>query len=192
MITPLLIFMDCQKEHLLQHRPDQASASDAVVDRLERLLVNARYAGWTVAHCQLKRGAGAFEAISHMTAPIDRLRPAGREPVLQRRAFSAYADRAFARLLDDHKERSIYIAGFSAPFSILATAFDAAERGDRLMLVQDAVGAPAIGPRSPEMVRDLALGLVGRLLPLVNGEDVIEDWPQTPMPALMNGTGLRP
>lgn len=192
MSAPLLILMDCQKEHLPPACSERRAESDELVDRIGRLLTNARYAGWTVAHCQLAREAKAFEAFSSLTGPIDKLRPAGREPVFRRRAYSAYSDRAFERMIGEYAERSVYIAGFSAPFSLMSTAFDAHERGHRPMLVSDAVGASPMGARSADTVCDLALTLIGRLIPLVNGEDVIEDWPLAPMPAAINQTGMRP
>ena len=189
--APLLVLMDCQKEHEAYLAETGDPTLEPLIDRIERLLVNARYAGWTVAHCQLKRRDGAFASASRLSAPIDRLRPAGREPVFLRPDYSAYTDRAFARLMSERRDGMIYLAGFSLSFSLLATAFDAAERQDRLTLVGDAAGAGACPePAAPPALRDVSLDVIGRLIPVVQGEDVLEDWPIPDIPEILTGTGL--
>lgn len=174
MRRPALLLLDCQ-QHVCFSRSAERNAvvSDAVVERIRRLLVSARHRGWRIIHSQF-RADPTLDPVTMMPAiPIGGLEPLARESVFVRNALSAYSDRDFARIIASCAGVPVYLAGFSAPFSILATAFDAVAHGHRLTVIPEAVGAPALGEQSPSQVGNMTLEVLNRLArtaPLANVE----------------------
>lgn len=157
MTPPLLILLDCQVSQL----PD-TPGDTAIIDRLRRLLALGRRAGWNVVHSQY-RPAQTPGSPAPDNGPIPSLRPSGQEPVFVRSAYSAYADVNFKRLMDSCQDSPCYLAGFGAPFSLLATAFDAAAHGHVVSVVREAIGTIDIGDRSAPVVQDLSMEMINRL-----------------------------
>lgn len=173
--TPSLILLDCQRDQVTDPDGRIAPENQAVIKRLSGLLQHARSAGWTVCHCQFA-GDGPVSA----REPLDRLRPNAREPVFVRRGLSAFSDSYFNQVLARSAGRTCLLAGFSAPFSVLATVFDARTRGHELTVVPEAVGSLPVEPRSVEETRAMAFDLIGRLAPILPWEQMAERWLREP------------
>lgn len=190
MTSPTLILLDCQREHMRPTGVTPLDATDLVVARIRKLLVTARNSGWDVMHSHFRTPAPAVSIGNAPHAPIDCLKPLAREPVFVRSALSAYSDQAFDRAVEQKTGSTCLIVGFSAPFSLLATAFDAAERGHRLFVVPEAVGSAPVGARSASTVRDVAFDLIDRLTQTVDWEDVFTTWVPPSDPEMYGKIGL--
>lgn len=162
---PVLVLLDCQQYHA---RAGGDSAR-SVVSEARRLLVRARNSGWDVLHSRMR--VSKDQALDD-AAPIEMLKPLTSEPVFSRRALSAYSEPAFAQALD-HLAGPVFLAGFSASFSVLATVFDARARGHALTIIPEAVGGMPVGPRSAATVRDVALDVIAQLTDTTRSQDVL-------------------
>lgn len=177
MRRPSLLLLDCQ-QHVCMSRSQERSAamSEDVVDRIRRLLVGARHRGWRIIHSQF-RADPTLDPVTLMPAvPIPGLEPLAREAVFVRSALSAYSDPDFPRVIADCAGAPVYLVGFSAPFSILATAFDAVASGHRLTVIPEAVGTTALGEQSATQVGSMAIEMLNRLTRVEAFADVEADW----------------
>lgn len=186
---PSLILLDCQQENVCSDRPLADDPTDMVVARIRRLLVTARNSGWRIAHSQFRSHAATASIGQAPNAPIDCLKPLSREPVYVRTALSAYSEPAFARFVSDGVG-PCFLVGFSAPFSLLATVFDASAHGDRLCVIPEAVGSSPVGARSASTVRDVAFDLIDRLAQTVRWDDVFDSWVPPSDPVVFKKIGL--
>lgn len=162
LVQPSLILLDCQ--HDQAEGPEGGIDADnaAVIRRLETLLDRARERGWKICHSQLIGETGLA------SPPIDALRPWAKESVFKRRGLSAFADPYFHQVLARSAASPILLVGFSAPFSILATVFDAANRDQDLTVVPEACGSLPVAPRSVRETRHMAFDLIGRISPMIH------------------------
>jgi hypothetical protein len=162
-LKPTLVLLDCQLENV-ENFP--AEIVGPVIEKIHRLLV---------IHSQFKPSRDFHYAAHSSGSPILKLKPLAREPVFIRTGMSAYSDPDFARLISPEIVGPTLLVGFSAPFSILATVFDAAAFGHPLAVVPEAVGCPHLGSRSSASVGDVAFDLVDHLTSTVSWTDVLED-----------------
>jgi nicotinamidase-related amidase len=186
-MKPTLILLDCQLENV-ENFPDDIAGP--VIEKIHRLLIIARHSGWRVIHSQFKPSRN-YQFDAHSSgAPILKLKPLAREPVFIRTGMSAYSDPDFARLISPETVGPSLLVGFSAPFSILATIFDAAANGHPLSVVPEAVGCPHLGPRSAATVGDVAFDLVEHLTSTVSWMDVVDDRLGQAIPSSINNMGI--
>ncbi|MCW5724469.1 MAG: isochorismatase family protein [Maricaulaceae bacterium] len=143
MRPPLLVLMDCQREYTTEDRPLFVRGHKPVISAIGKLLAVARRTGWRIAHCQLKRPDGVFDARSRLSAPISELAPLTDEAIFARAAPSIYSETGFERLVDDQEMSPVYVCGFAHAETLPATVFDADARGHSLTIVSDAVAAPS-------------------------------------------------
>jgi nicotinamidase-related amidase len=173
-MRPTLILLDCQCERGGEADPSQ----QRVIERITRLLSTARHRGWTVMHSQFQAPASLNPIRLLPAAPIPALKPLAREPVFVRSALSAYSDRDFAPLVQRQLASPVFLVGFSAPFSVLATVFDSVARGQRLTVIPEAVGTSPLGAQTTSNVTEVALELIGRLTRTMPWDAVKRDWIQ--------------
>ncbi|WP_297730940.1 cysteine hydrolase [uncultured Maricaulis sp.] len=175
---PCLILLDCQRDQVTGPNGKVDPDNQAVIDRIGDLLRHARQSGWRVCHCQFQ-GEGSAAG----RAPIDGLRPTAQEAVFKRRGLSAFSDPFFHQVLARSAGSSALLVGFSAPFSILATVFDDANRDKTLTVVPEAVGALAVEPRDVAETRSMAFDLVSRMAPTMSWDRLTQGW-SSEMPAV--------
>jgi len=173
--TPSLVLLDCQRSHIEPPDGGIDPENREVARNIAVLLRQARADGWSVCHCQ-----HAGEGAPADRSPIDGLRPHSREPVFVRRGLSAFSDSYFHQVLARNAGRTCLLVGFSAPFSILATLFDAQTRGVELTLVPGAVGALAVAPRDVAETRGVAFDLAARIAPAMSLDAIAERWMRAP------------
>jgi nicotinamidase-related amidase len=121
-----------------------------VIDQPERLLANAsallaaaRAAGAPVVHVQhLEDQPGApFEPGTPQVELHPRVAPQTGEPVVQKRQCNAFADTALAEVLAAAGGgRTLVVAGLQSDFCVRQTTLAALERGDAVLLADDAHG----------------------------------------------------
>ncbi|MHA6287939.1 isochorismatase family protein [Maricaulis sp. CAU 1757] len=165
--NPTLVLLDCQMDQVESAGGVIDSDNAAVVRRIAALLQQARRRGWKVCHSQQAGGRGR-----PASAPIAPLRPSAKEAVFLRQGPSAFVDSYFHQVIARADGAPILLAGFSAPFSILATLFDAMTRDIEITLVPDAVGSLAVEPRSVAETRQVAFDLAGRIAPSVGWREL--------------------
>ena len=103
------------------------------------MLGYARRNRWPVAHSLFVRAGGPMRVSGRMACPVDGFEPLVREMVFERNTLSAYGHTAFADLMQ-RRTGAILVVGLGASLTFMATAFDAFERGHRLIVVADALG----------------------------------------------------
>lgn len=175
---PTLVLLDCQRDQV--EGPDGRIDPENldVIRKAATLLQHARAAGWTVCHSHF-----AGDNTPEDRAPIPRLRPNTREAVFLRRGLSAFSDSYFHQVLARSAGAPCLLAGFSAPFSMLATVFDAQTRGHELTVIPEAVGSLAVEPRSLSDTRSVAFDLIGRISPVASWTEVETRWLAEPVAA---------
>tara|TARA_R110002072_G_scaffold81857_13_gene187114 strand:- start:5600 stop:6187 length:588 start_codon:yes stop_codon:yes gene_type:complete len=188
---PSLVLLDCQRESLNPGDGDDDGSNLAVADRIRRLLTSARLSGWHILHCQYQSNRPAINCgLSVPGAPIDGLRPLSREAVFIRTGLSAYSDPDFGRMVRHYAGPPCFLVGFSAPFSLMATMFDAVARGQQLTVIPEAVGGRAVGLRSASSVRDISFDLIDRLSSTMPLDEVVETWLRTPTAPTLKTIGI--
>ena len=188
---PTLVLLDCQRESLNPGEGVDDGSNVVVADRIRRLLTSARLSGWPVLHCQFQSNRPAINCgLTVPGAPIDGLRPRAREPVFIRSGLSAYSDPDFGRMVKHYAGPPCFLVGFSAPFSLMATMFDAVSRGQCLTVVPEAVGGRAVGPRSASSVRDISFDLINRLTSTMPLDDVVGSWLRSPETPTLKTIGM--
>ena len=189
--VPTLVLLDCQRESLDPGDGKDDGSNDAVADHIRRLLTSARLSGWPILHCQYQSNRPSINCgLSVPGAPIDGLRPQSREPVFVRKGLSAYSDPDFGRMVKHYAGPPCFLVGFSAPFSLMATMFDAVARGQSLTVIPEAVGGRAVGPRSASSVRDISFDLIDRLTGTMSLEDVVANWLRSPDTPTLKTIGM--
>jgi len=169
---PCLVLLDCQRGQVTSPNGRIDPVNKIVIERIRDLLRHARHAGWRVCHCQFQSDG---PAAGH--APIEGLRPTAQEAVFQRRGLSAFSDPYFHQVLARSAGSTALLVGFSAPFSVLATVFDDANRDKSITVVPDAVGALPVEPRDVSETRSMAFDLVARMAPVLDWDSLTRDWP---------------
>ena len=71
--------------------------------------------------------------------------------------MSAFAHPDLDGVLESAVGSGAYMIGFSAPMSLTATLFDAEDRGQNLMLVEEAIGSADVSEWSAEESRELCI-----------------------------------
>lgn len=135
---------------------DAAPYESAWSGAAARLVAQARAMGCTVAHALSGRpgpGASAWR-------PVHGLAPRPGEAVYHRDEPSAFASAPFDALAESLPDLAIVLCGVSTRGSFLATALDAARRGLRLTLAEDAAWmAPAERDGVDALLRLRRLGI---------------------------------
>ena len=176
--APCLILLDCQMEQVQTPAGTIDPDNQAVIERISTLLQHARSHGWTICHSHQ-----APERKGPARTPIKTLRPSTREAVFVRPGLSAFSDPYFHQVLARTTGAPCLLTGFSAPFAMLATVFDAQTRGQELSVVPEAVGSLAVEPRNVADTRAMAFDLMGRILPLMDWQTVSRTWLNEMTPA---------
>lgn len=154
--TPVLLCLDLQQEFVTPGRPWADPDGHEVALICARIIEAARKAGWALVHSQLHQGAPMI-AGHGLTQPIPGCEPRPGEVLLRRAGVSAYAHPDLDGILEGGGADSAFVIGFSAPMSMTATLFDAADRLHPLSLIEEAIGAADVGEWGAEHTRALCI-----------------------------------
>lgn len=169
--TPVLLCLDLQQEFITPGRPWSDPDGDEVVAMCAHIIEAARTAGWSLVHAHLHQGAPMI-AGHGLTQPIPGCEPRPGEVLLRRAGVSAYAHPDLDGILEGADAGSAFVIGFSAPMSMTATLFDAADRVHALSLIVDAVGAADVGEWGAEHTRALCIDTARKMQRAVRLADV--------------------
>jgi isochorismate hydrolase len=139
-VTPLLVCLDLQRAFAEPGALCAPQAGEALLEG-RRLLGYARQHRWPIAHALYVRSEEPMRVFGRQARPLDGFEPLVREMVFERETLSAYGHAAFAELMERTSSRAVLVIGLSASITLMATAFDAFERRQRLIIVADALAS---------------------------------------------------
>jgi nicotinamidase-related amidase len=156
---PCLLCVDLQQEYAAPGRPMYGTADEATIAACRAVLDHARRHDWSVVHSVLEYDGGLFGRGGVHSRPVASLEPLSSEQVLVRDSLSVLAHPG-AEHSALAQGGEVHVIGFSLSHSLLSTVFDAASCGLRMTLVEDAVGATALGGMRRAQVTALAKRLL--------------------------------
>lgn len=139
-MTPLFVCLDVQRV-FVEPGPLYAPQAGQALLHGRRLLRLARDRRWQVAHCMLRHDAAPLRLSLDDARPVEGFEPTTRERVFERRELSAYAHPAFDQLASKCQRTGLVFIGLSASLTLLATLFDAFDRGHHGIVAVDALAA---------------------------------------------------
>ena len=153
---PVLLCVDLQMEFIAPNRPwaDPKGEAVAAVSRL--VIENARKNNWFVVHTQLHRGGPLMDSES-LPQTIKGCEPKPGEVVLRRAGVSAYSHPDLEGVLESCGADGAVMIGFSGPMSLTTTLYDAADRGHKVSLLQEACGASETDEWTADQNRQLCM-----------------------------------
>ena len=169
--APLFVFIDLQKEFVLEGRPLQIRSAESALANCRRLLHFARAERFPIAHARLS--GAAFHRAANGAEWIDEFRPHGSEMVFERVGPSCYSSSMFHRMMDEGGGEAAVIAGLAASTSCLTTLIDARKAGHHAKFVSDASSSNAGLPGHEPSVHEAAVHILEQFVEVVTTDDVI-------------------
>jgi nicotinamidase-related amidase len=139
MEAPVLLLIDVQREYFDEGSSLRIPDGPTVLDQLGVLLDAARASGVPVVHVRHEEapGNGVFEPGSENIAIMDRVAPAGDEPVVLKHLPGAFDETELAGILANLGARTVVIGGFMTHMCCDTTAREAAARGYAVAFLAD-------------------------------------------------------
>ena len=104
--TPLVIFVDPQKEYVAANRALELRGISAAIERCRELLDFTRANGFPTVFMRWKQRGKFFSSHQPFGDWIDGLSPIGSDMIFERALPSCYASEAFAELMDEPADSS--------------------------------------------------------------------------------------
>jgi nicotinamidase-related amidase len=155
-----LLMIDAQEEYFAPGGPNELPAGFPALAKAAELLAAARAAGAHVVHVrhvvdhpmaeEFRAGSPEIE-IRPEVAPVDA------EPVIDKRAVSAFVATPLEQILREKGVRTVIVAGFMTQTCCTATAHEAVGRQYRTLFASDATAAQNYGPHPHDEVHERAL-----------------------------------
>ena len=138
-----LLLIDYQNEY--RAGPLALPEADLAIERAVDLLAAVRAAGGRVVHvAHAGRAGGLFDRDAEGGAFVAALAPLDGEPVVEKRAVSAYFGTDLADKLGAPGERPLIVAGFMTHNCVSSTVRDAGDRGHTVVVAHDACATRAL------------------------------------------------
>lgn len=158
---PTLVLIDIQNEYVAPGRPFFLSGIGPSLANCRLLLAGARRAGARIIHIQHLGDGPVFKRGSAESDFIEGFAPAEGEIRLEKSKLSAYANEAFAELLDEAPPGAVYVAGYGSTMCCMATVTAAPLFGHKLNFVHDASWARAADGLSETDLHRHATAILG-------------------------------
>lgn len=171
--TPLFLFVDLQREYVIDGRAHALRHHEPWSGNCLRLLDFARKRGYPIAHFRLLKREPFFNRATPFAEWIEEFRPWPHEMVFERSMPSCYANESFAALLDSLSRPHFVLAGLTCETNCLATVFDAHHRGHRALLVVDASASRGLGDRTEAQVHEVATQIAESLCDVATTTEVV-------------------
>lgn len=176
--SPWVLCLDLQRDRA----PEQATAEGRRhIAACQRFLGLIRAAGWPLVHSLQHSGDPAVTP-----APIDGLEPRPFEPVFVRAGLSAFSHRRLNEFAETERGGELVLVAVTIGPSCLATAFDAHDRGLRVVLAEDTLAARAFGPFASATVRGVLLSAAGPFVRRTTTLELLDRAARTGQPAAAN------
>jgi hypothetical protein len=170
---PLLVCVDFQREYSAPGRPLYIPGLDLLLAKASRILSLARAESWIIAHALMRAEGLLFGEQTEHARTLPGFEPRGAEMVFFREGFSVYGNKDFGRLLERNRGFPTLIMGVSGPYALLHTALDAHARCDALVVIEDVLGAPGIGPMPAVDIVAVARAVAGSMHRLVASDELV-------------------
>ena len=176
--SPWVLCLDLQRDLA----PQRATAERRrQIATCQRFLGLARAAGWPLVH-SLHRSCDP--AVT--PAPIGGLEPRPFEPVFVRPGLSAFSHRRLNEFAEAERGGELILVAVTIGPACLATAFDAHDRGLRVVLAEDTLAACAFGPFASATVRGVLLSAAGPFVRRTTTLELLQKAARTGQPAAAN------
>lgn len=152
--------IDLQEEYFASGGPNELPAGPPALALAADLLATARAAGLHVLHVRHVSDHPMAEEfrLGHPEVEIrPEVAPIEGEPVVDKRAISAFAGTPLEQLLRERGVDSVVICGFMTQTCCTATAHEAMARRYRTLFASDATAAQDYGPSPHTEVHERAL-----------------------------------
>lgn len=155
-----LLMIDLQEEYFTAGGPNELPGGTAALAEATALLGDARGAGAHVVHVRHVSDHPMSEEFRVGTPQVEirpEVAPEGDEPVVDKRAVSAFVGTQLEELLRAREVEAVIIAGFMTQTCCTATAHEAIGRRYRTVFAADATAAQDYGPQPHDQVHERAL-----------------------------------
>jgi len=155
-----LLMIDAQEEYFAPGGPNELPAGAPALAKAAELLEAARAAGAHVVHVRHVVDhpmAEEFRAGSPEVEIRPEVAPVEGEPVVDKRAVSAFVATPLEQLLREAGVQTVIVAGFMTQTCCTATAHEAVSRRYRTLFASDATAAQDYGPQPHDQVHERAL-----------------------------------
>lgn len=176
--APWVLCLDLQRDLAPQRATAERRRQIATCQRFLRL---ARAAGWPLVH-SLQRSCDP--AVT--PTPIEGLEPRSFEPVFVRSGQSAFSHRRLNEFAESERGCELILVAVTIGPACLATAFDAHDRGLRVVLAEDTLAACAFGPFASATVRGVLLSAAGPFVRRTTTLELLQNAARTGQPAAAN------
>ena len=178
--SPWVLCLDLQRD---RSPPRESADSRRRIAACRRFVGLARAAGWPLVH-SLQRPSAPGEA----PTPIDGLEPKAFEPVFIRSGLSAFSHQRLHEFAEAGRGGELILVSVAIGPACLATAFDAHDRGLRVVLAEDTLTAGASGPFTSGTVRGVLLGAAGPVVRRATTLELLQAGGRNGQPAAANDT----
>ena len=171
--APLFIFVDLQREFLMEGRPLQIIGVQSALENCRRLLALARARRFPIAHLKLTHAL--FNETTGGELWIDEFRPHGSEMVFAHAKPSCYSNSDFKRMMDNGGGAAAVLCGLAGSASCLATLIDAHSLGHRMQFAFDASSSNAMGADDEVVVHQATVCIAAQFAELLPTQRIISD-----------------
>jgi nicotinamidase-related amidase len=164
--TTALLLIDAQQEHFIPGGPHEVPDARAALGNAAALLERARTVGAHVVHVRHVGDHPLFEDFREGSpgfAIRPEVAPAVGEPVIDKRAPSAFEGTPLEDELAGRSVEAVVVAGFTSPTCCTATALAALARRYRTVVAADATASDPHGSERHDEVHARALTVQRRL-----------------------------
>jgi nicotinamidase-related amidase len=173
--TPLVIFVDPQKEYVAANRALELRGISAAIERCRELLDFTRANGFPTVFMRWKQRGKFFSSHQPFGDWIDGLSPIGSDMIFERALPSCYASEAFAELMDQGGGDNAVIAGFTGAIACLSTLVESYHRKHNITFLADASASHPLAPRSEAETHDFTTQLISLYAPVTTTGRWIEE-----------------
>ncbi len=173
-VAPLAIFIDLQREFLLEGRPMRIAGIRAAIDNCQKLLIAARENRLAIAHIRLSPKAVAFNECAGGSDWIEGFTPYGSEMVFERLSPSAYSNPNFLRMMEENGGTAAILAGLCGSTSCLATLIDAERYKHNVAFVFDASTSNAKSFDKESVIHDAAVQIASQFVEVISTSAAID------------------
>jgi nicotinamidase-related amidase len=159
-IGPWLLCLDLQREFVVAGRPLHAPGVEERVATCRAVLEDARTAGWPVIHAHRRAYSGLFSDGGDFARPVQGLEPLASEALFFRSQLSAFASPGLREMAPPTPGTTVFLVALSLDNACMATVLQGVDIGLRIRVVEDVIGASALGPYGPGVVAGVAKRLV--------------------------------
>lgn len=171
-----LLMIDLQEEYLSPGGVNELPAGAPALGVAAELLAEARGAGAHVLHVRHVADHPLSEEFRVGTPQVEirpEVAPADGEPIIDKRAISAFAGTTLEQELRERGVEAVIVAGFMSQTCCTATAHEAIGRRYRTVFASDATAAQDYGPQPHSEVHERALATQRQLgAEVLSGESI--------------------